>query len=620
MRTLRFFSFILLWVVQTPAFAQVLDDTTEMVYGPHTTFYTTYDRIKHNDYSLSNVDTAIGELHEYTWVEASRRKFQNLGNIGTAMEPVFFTPDVNFGAKTGFNAYAPFHINPEDVKYYDSKSPYSKINAVFGGQRRNVTEVNLTRNVNPFWNVGFFYRRIGTEKQIGSSGRNDRQTVATAYYFHSHYISQNGKFALMGYFARNKHEVEESGGVKTDSTMVLPDYFDDNTANPNLQNAESMDFRLSSHLYTHYKLDELIQVYYDFYYAQYRNFFDDIPLRSGANSGDIEFYEQFYGPILINPDSTSRSAKFTEINNEGGIKGDIGDFHYNFYLKYRYLDFFQNHLPGTNVDDELYAGFYLDYDIGKTRKLKAEGSYVTGNAYRFHANYKGKFLEASYTRSSSKPGYIFNRHYSNHHFWENSFNNVDADQLKGRIIFPLGKQKIAPKLTLSNVVNNIYLDNEITPQQTGGAVQILSPGLDVHFQVGKFHLEGEGIYTQLTGDSEAINTFRIPEIFVNGRLYYYNILFDGKLEVQIGVEGHYKTDYYAKAYDPVLQQFYLQDEFVIPEYLLLDAYVNFRIDSFDAFIKFENISQPPNGGYFTTPYYPGTPGFISLGIGWMFFD
>lgn len=87
-----------------------------------------------------------------------------------------------------------------------------------------------------------------------------------------------------------------------------------------------------------------------------------------------------------------------------------------------------------------------------------------------------------------------------------------------------------------------------------------------------------------------------------------------------GVDGHYKSDLYAPAYNPVLQQFYLQDDFLIPSYVLLDAFIEFQIIHVSVFLKFEHINQKADFGYFAHPYYIGQPRIFDAGVRWMFFN
>ena len=119
------------------------------------------------------------------------------------------------------------------------------------------------------------------------------------------------------------------------------------------------------------------------------------------------------------------------------------------------------------------------------------------------------------------------------------------------------------------------------------------------------------------GSSDAI---RIPELFYNGRYFWSGLLFDDKVPFQIGADTHARSSYFANSYNPVTQQFYLQNEFEIFSYFKADLFITMRLDKFYAGIKWGHFDQAPDGGYFATPWYPGQPKNFDLIIRWTFFD
>ena len=74
------------------SYAQILDDTTKLVYGPTTTQYTYEHNIKYNDRHFNVIDTSIIDIHRYSHTEESEYKFQDLGTIGTAVRSVIYEP------------------------------------------------------------------------------------------------------------------------------------------------------------------------------------------------------------------------------------------------------------------------------------------------------------------------------------------------------------------------------------------------------------------------------------------------------------------------------------------------------------------------------------------------
>lgn len=597
----------------TSALAQsrIVDDTTKQVYGGYTTYSQTFEDIKYNRDNLYPIDSTIGKLHRFTTVEKYDNKYQNLGNLGTALRPVFYTQPNEVGIRSGFDAYVPYYITADKIEYFDTKSPYTPLDVVLGGKARAVTNIKHTRNITPYWNAGIHFTKINADKQVASSGKGDNHASSTAYYFHTDYQSPNGKYRGLFSFSRINHKVHEQGGIDIPEGDPINSYFDDN-ANVFLSDAQSQDFRIGLHVYNHYKLKDEFQLYQSFEYIQNKNFYRDDPLNA-----DIDFYDQ----ILINTDSTTDQFQTNQVINEFGIKGDLAKMFYSFFIKFRNVNHHSRYVPGKQLFFENSGGFNLRYDFDSLQLIRASGEYILGGYYRFGGYYFNKFFTVEYLRTQSRPAIIEDTYFGNHFEWHNNFATPSSDLLKGSLIYKNKFMRIEPFASVTNVKNNIYYDYDQTPSQAEGSAQLLNFGLNLDLSLGnKIFWENEAIYTEITGDTEAVNSFRIPELFINSKLYYGGHWFDEKIYVMFGVDGHYKSDYYAPAYNPVLQQFYLQDDFLIPSYLVLDAFIEFQISVVSVFLKIEQINQPKSNGYFTHPYYIGQPRVFDLGVRWLFFD
>ena len=91
--------------------------------------------------------------------------------------------------------------------------------------------------------------------------------------------------------------------------------------------------------------------------------------------------------------------------------------------------------------------------------------------------------------------------------------------------------------------------------------------------------------------------------------------------MQFGLDMNWKSTYMANSYDPVTQQFYLQDDFELPSYLLVDVFFNFKIGNALLFVKMINLMEGILAdGYLATPFYRGTNRNFDLGLKWFFFD
>jgi hypothetical protein len=90
--------------------------------------------------------------------------------------------------------------------------------------------------------------------------------------------------------------------------------------------------------------------------------------------------------------------------------------------------------------------------------------------------------------------------------------------------------------------------------------------------------------------------------------------------LQIGVTANYFTKYYANDYNPLLGEFYVQNETKIGGFPLLDFFVNARIRQTRLFLKAEHFNSSMSGyNYYSAPNYPYRDFMIRFGLEWNFF-
>ena len=91
--------------------------------------------------------------------------------------------------------------------------------------------------------------------------------------------------------------------------------------------------------------------------------------------------------------------------------------------------------------------------------------------------------------------------------------------------------------------------------------------------------------------------------------------------MQLGVDFHWKSEYYALGYDPAIRQFYNQNTFKPQDFSIIDVFLNGKIKRARIFLKYNNLIQAFTGqGYFLTPYYPGQRNVLDFGFDWSFYD
>jgi hypothetical protein len=89
----------------------------------------------------------------------------------------------------------------------------------------------------------------------------------------------------------------------------------------------------------------------------------------------------------------------------------------------------------------------------------------------------------------------------------------------------------------------------------------------------------------------------------------------------LGFEAKYNTSYYADDYSPVTGQFVYQTTQKVQYYFPdLSAFVHFRIKSFSAYIRGENLNTFFAKNNFAAPLYPYNNFTFRLGIRWWFIN
>ncbi|HET8858710.1 putative porin [Marivirga sp.] len=598
----------------TPLFSQVIDDSTQLVYGPKTTLFTTEENIKNNIEQYQVIDTSLEKTHLWDPVALTDYRYQNLGTVGTALRPVFYqTPDV-IGKRSGFSAYDYYIKTPDEIKYFDTKSPFTQMRSVLGGNYRAYIGVDFSRNITENWNAGFSFRRWTVDKQIGPlQSRGDLNVISHSYDISTDYRSPDRKYQVLFNFTRTFHKVNETGGIRDSAEIIVyENLFGYDDEDINLRNAQGGELRQQYHLYQQYKLNKLLQFYYTFDRTNQMNLF----LNSGpTDATDVDYFDQF----LLRTDSTTDLTRYVYVQNEVGFKGEIGSAFYRFYAKRKDIRFTGKYLQTVNATAENYAGGYFRFAPRENWQFDANAEYELSGNYKLAANLKIPFLTVSALSMQFASPFFYEQHFGNHDYWRNNFGSERVQQLSGKLDIRWKDYiRFQPKLDLKIVSNHMYFDTEATPQQSSGTATLLHPGVEMKARLGAMNLEADYIYTLKEGADADL--FRIPEHFLNLDLYYSKV-FEDRLEARIGIEAHYKSTYFADDYDPVTQQFYLQNYFEVPGYMFADVYASAKINTARLFVKFRHFNQDLTaGGYFTTPYYTGQERILDLGVTWSFFD
>lgn len=616
----KFLGAVILSLKVASGYSQIVDDSTELVYGPKTTKFTYESSILNNDSVYTFMDTSLYFFERKSIVDRKARKIQNLGSFGTALFPVFYDPPAIVGRTSGFNAYRPYFRGSKDIKVYDTKSPLIDLMVYLGGNNRNLIEVDFSRNVRKNWNLGFDIHTITTDKQLANEGKADRQIVGTSFDLYTHYKHQKELYQALLYFSNTSHKVVELGGVRYGEDSLTSELFQFNNALLRLEDAESTISHKRWHLYHDYQVAEQFQWYHILDYSKEQNTYQDYVDQA---SDDYDTYRDAYDQFLISEDSTDEKSTFSSFSNEIGIKGDVSKAFYRAYIKLRNVDFGYSRKDPVSQKTELYVGGYVRLNWNKKFNLLSEGALLQGGEYRLTGILSSKVINISYETMRYHVPFIYNHYSGNHYEWANDFTPAFVNRISGDMQLEYKAFTFIPKAVFSAYNHFLYFDESQIPKQASSGILSTSIGGEIHLKLSNtkgegLHLENEVMATNISGG--AADFMRIPELFYNGRYYWRGLMAGDLIPIEIGIDAHARSSYFANAFNPVTQQFYLQNELETSGYYKADLFFNMRLDKFYFGFKWVHIDQPSDGGYFATPYYPGQPRTIDLMIRWRFYD
>lgn len=600
-------------------------------FGPNTTIY-----FKESSYLFNEieaplvVDTVLegSHLFQSNYVHPGK-PYQDLGAFGSSQKAYYLEAPQDLGVGYGYHAWDAFSFSSEDIQYFDTYSPYSKLEYVQGSNGQNVLNAQFSRSAGENFNFGFHFRKFSADRLIGANPNKDNFTDNTSATINLRYQTSNKKYLVLGNYRFMKHRQFETGGYYADSLYTsVNDFFEDDYALTNLSGPESQQRENTWRIYHQYNLSQdtvlngKVQLFHMFERKRQRHFYLDEKLSTkrselgGLTNGD------FYDTIYFDEKTTLDSTIFHVYENKVGIKGTIGNTYYQTYLRRRDYSYMIYDTMNLGWEVENYFGGYLRQKITDSILIDVQAEFSPTqfselNKFVVSPLYRG--LRFTWSTQKVSPDAIQRYYIGNHFIWSKDLHASQINKLDLTYSFKKGKTKATPFVGLDRYEDQIYYGYDGTPMQDSGSISVPYLGLGFNTSWKSLHLNGYFKYYDQTNDEK--NIIRAPEIFWYQQAYIEG-RFKGKLTFELGADMYFRGDYDAYAFNPNTQQFHLQDEFTNYRYWVIDAFINFKVKSALLFLKIPHINQAlsEKGGYFMTPTYPGVGTSFVFGVEWMFFD
>lgn len=569
--------------------------------------------------------------------------------------------------------YDPYTITPQDVRFYNTTTPYSGISYKKGFtsyHEENDLQFFCTGNLTPRTNLG------ATINYLNGAGHYQNQEAKTVN--GSAFGSFNGDhYSLQAAFTFNALSNFENGGMSDvndiNSSLQPEDYptqmkgmsgyrylsgYLNHYYSLTVQREETVHYRERDESGRWQDLDSTRLVHVPV--TTFRHVFDI----SEVNKRYIEHDRSaYYTDFYRNPSATRDSASTLTLRNtlsvtfeeEFNTKLKFGAIVYAYNECQRYL-----YPVGQNLSVGGTDGVRAPYDSivavkahlmpdSLYRYAWTNSTFVGGELYKnrgriIHYGFGGQVCVVGYKIGEFKvnghldanfrlgrdtmliaaqasfgretPDWYLQHYMSNHLRWENNFTDPLRLRVGGEIAYPTTWVKPHLRVDYENLTHAIYFDMNGLPRQAEENISILAAKLGLNLTTPWINLDNTVVYQYSSSDKIAL-----PALALYSNLYYHGLWFRA-MDAQIGVDLRYNTAYYAPLLDPCSGQFRVQTDTKVGNSPIMSVYANFyvrliRLRFFAQYQHFNATFMTKN--YFSMPGYPLNPDIFRAGLAWHFY-
>ncbi len=233
-----------------------IDDSTKVIYGPTTARFFLEGDVFNNRKKLYLTDTSLVSNHQFEFTKRNDNRYTDLGNLGTPLRPVFYETPTQIGEQQGYYVFSPYAFQTNQVRYYDTKSPFTDMYLVLGPRTQNILNFDFCQNITPRLNVGFNVQRFTSERQFGTSAARSQTERLLAQNWgillHGNYRTKDDRYTLLAHINHMNHSLPEQGGNVFSRTAAGDTIAFDYEGQARLASTLGWERRTSLHLYHQY--------------------------------------------------------------------------------------------------------------------------------------------------------------------------------------------------------------------------------------------------------------------------------------------------------------------------------------------------------------------------------
>lgn len=532
-----------------------------------------------------------------------------------------------FGARAKHFNY----MEIEDISYFRVPTPLTELFYKTAFQQGQLLDAFFTVNTSEQFNFSIAYkglRSLGKYQHVLTSTGNFR--------FTTNYRTKNEKYEARAHIVMQDFLNQENGGL-TDADVEKfrsgdPEFINRSVFSPVFEDAENMLEGKRFHLDHEYNLikstdsisnnlsiGQIVSFedkYYQFTQVKRNDFFGDAFVN--ANINDRVSLENFSNRFYANYKN--------DLLGTVQFSADYNNYNYG-YDKVTVIDSLRipNRLKGTvfgiggSYENQI-GGFNLNGEFGLNLSGDFNGNFLDLNAsYKLTPDIKVIGRLNSNSKQANFNMLLYQSDYLNYN-WDNSatFKNIQTQNLA----FKVESDRFATaEIEYTTTSNHVYfakdVNNHVKPFQSDNTINYVKLNLSKEFHFGKFALDNTIMYQKVINGEGILN---VPEFITRNTFYFSDHLFKKALFLQTGITLNYFTEYTMDGYDPLLAEFYVQNQTMIGNFPRLDFFINAKVRQTRIYLKAEHFNAAFTGyDYFSAPNNPYRDFSIRFGLVWNFF-
>ncbi len=563
----------------------------------------------------------------------------NLGSSGHTLLPRFTTRDA-FSVRP--DAFSYFGFNRYNRKFYNSNQPYTLLQYFVGQKQEQYVNVIHARNFGDNLNFSFHFIRARSEGFYRRQNTSNSSVRANLWY-----MSPTKRYSLMTDIFWTGQNVAENGGLANDSTFTHGNQLDRQVNEINLNDAGTVQRKRGvwmKHTFALGKVTDTLVLDTARSYnvitpawgiSLVSEFFDE-----KYNYNDTDPQSGFYNTIYRDSNTTADSTYCWRVNNSVRLEkfNQKGAKSINSFVGVR-------HEAGEYFNDTIYKRFQNIYAEGRmvyifnqtfqpfcgmTRRVyrnqvDAGGWYVVSgyNSGNYELNLNGSIslglltqVAVHGTTSALTPDVLFTNYSGNHLRWENAFKKVNRS-VSEIVVTNCGRNFLLEvRAKFLSEENALYFNTDFVPSQYEGTINTSSVSLLVSWKAGWFNSA-----TRFTYAHTSNTIIRMPGMLLEHTMFANLNLFKNAMQLQVGADVTWFSEFTAEAYMPAVTQFYIQNSRHAGDYMYISPWLSFRVKPVRVFVKVDHANAGLMGRkYFLLDHYPANDLALKIGLSWLFND